>query len=199
MSAAERREEILETAVADFAISGLHGTSTEAIAQRAGISQPYLFRLFGTKKELFIACIGRCFDRTQSAFRVAAEADESGEPLEAMGQAYVELLADRELLLAQMQTYAACGDEEIRTVVRRRWGELYRTVARPRTRCAPSSRRACCSTSRRPSTCRRSPAPREPPGPAARCTGRPDVYHAIVKRRVDEGAPANAGGNVEAG
>ncbi len=47
-----------------------------------------------------------------------------------MGKAYVELLADRELLLAQMQTYAACGDEEIRTVVRRRWGELYRTVER---------------------------------------------------------------------
>jgi len=130
MTADERREEILEVAVSDFAQGGLHGTSTEAIARRAGISQPYLFRLFGTKKELFIACIGRCFDRTQGAFRAAAEADESGAPLEAMGQAYVELLADRELLLSQMQTYAACGDDEIRAVVRRRWGELYRTVER---------------------------------------------------------------------
>jgi len=128
MSADQRREEILETAVADFAIAGLHGTSTEAIAQRAGISQPYLFRLFGTKKGLFIACIGRCFERTEGAFRAAAEADESGNPLEAMGKAYVELLADRELLLSQMQTYAACGDDEIRGVVRNRWGELYRTV-----------------------------------------------------------------------
>ena len=130
MSADERREEIVQTAVADFAIGGLHGTSTEAIAQRAGISQPYLFRLFGTKKDLFIACIGRCFDRTQGAFRAAAEADEAGGPLEAMGKAYVELLADRELLLLQLQTYAACGDDEIRTVVRRRWGELFRTVER---------------------------------------------------------------------
>jgi AcrR family transcriptional regulator len=130
MSADERREEIVQTAVADFAIGGLHGTSTEAIARRAGISQPYLFRLFGTKKDLFIACIGRCFDRTQGAFRAAAEADEAGEPLEAMGKAYVELLADRELLLLQLQTYAACGDDEIRTVVRRRWGELFRTVER---------------------------------------------------------------------
>jgi AcrR family transcriptional regulator len=130
MSAAERREEILKTAVSDFAVGGLHGTSTEAIAERAGISQPYLFRLFGTKKDLFLASIGRCFDRTAEAFRIAAEADESGRPLEAMGKAYVELLADRELLLAQMQTYAACGDDEIRAVVRRRWGELYRTVER---------------------------------------------------------------------
>src|SRR2546430_4918671 len=130
IAAAERGEKILETAVSDFALTGLHGTSTEAIAKRAGISQPYLFRLFGTKKELFIACIGRCFDRTEGAFRAAAEADDTGDPLAAMGTAYVELLADRELLLAQMQTYAACGDDEIRTVVRRRWGELYRTVER---------------------------------------------------------------------
>jgi AcrR family transcriptional regulator len=129
MTAAERREEILEVAVSEFAIGGLHGTSTEAIARRAGISQPYLFRLFGTKKGLFVACIGRCFDRTQGTFRAAAEADDSGEPLAAMGQAYVALLADRELLLSQMQTYAACGDDEIREVVRVRWGELYRTVA----------------------------------------------------------------------
>ena len=130
MSAAERREEILEAAMADFAVAGLHGTSTEAIAARAGISQPYLFRLFGTKKDLFVACIGRCFDRTQSTFREAAEGDDTGSPLEAMGKAYVELLADREVLLLQMQTYAACGDDEIRAVVRRRWGELYRTVER---------------------------------------------------------------------
>ena len=130
MSAAERREEILDTAVSDFAIGGLHGTSTEAVAERAGISQPYLFRLFGTKKGLFIACIERCFDRTQETFRAAAEADEAGDRLEAMGRAYVGLLADRELLLAQMQTYAACGDEEIRAVVRLRWGELYRAVER---------------------------------------------------------------------
>src|SRR2546421_5205548 len=101
MSADARREEILETAVSDFAIGGLHGTSTEAVAERAGISQPYLFRLFGTKKELFVACIGRCFDRTEGAFRAAAEADQPGAPLEAMGKAYVELLADRELLLIQ--------------------------------------------------------------------------------------------------
>src|SRR6267378_3759064 len=130
MSAEKRREEILNTAVSDFAIGGLHGTSTEAIARRAGISQPYLFRLFQTKKDLFIACIGRCFDRTQGTFQAAAEADDTGDPLAAMGQAYVELLADRELLLSQMQTYAACGDDEIRAVVRRRWGELYRTVER---------------------------------------------------------------------
>src|ERR1700709_2733381 len=95
MSADARREEILNTAVSDFALGGLHGTSTEAIAERAGISQPYLFRLFGTKKDLFIACIGRCFDRTEGAFRAAAEADDEGDPLAAVGKACGDMLARR--------------------------------------------------------------------------------------------------------
>src|SRR3954452_9679978 len=91
MTAAERREEILNTAVSDFALGGLHGTSTEAIARRAGISQLYLFRLFGTKKDLFIACIGRCYDRTEGPLHAAAEADHEGDPLAGVGMAYVEL------------------------------------------------------------------------------------------------------------
>ena len=129
-TADERRTAVLDAALTEFGDHGFEGASTDAIARAAGISQPYLFRLFGTKKGLFIACIGRCFERTEGAFRAAAEADESGNRLEAMGKAYVELLADRELLLSQMQTYAACGDDEIRGVVRNRWGELYRTVER---------------------------------------------------------------------
>jgi len=128
LTAEQRREQILEASLSEFAIHGLHGTSTESIAERAGISQPYLFRLFGTKKELFLACVERCFDRTQGTFRAAAESAAGDEVLSAMGWSYMELLQDRELLLAQMQTYAACGDEEIRATVRRRYGELYRTV-----------------------------------------------------------------------
>src|SRR2546429_4573145 len=111
MSAAERREQILQAAVSEFAAAGLHGTSTDAIAERAGISQPYLFRLFGTKKGLFVAVVERCFDRTQDTFVGAAEAAEPGQELEAMGKAYIDLLAAREGLLGQMQIYASCGGE----------------------------------------------------------------------------------------
>ena len=56
-TAQERRAELLAAALSEFAIGGLHGTSTEAIAKRAGISHAYLFRLFGTKKQLFIAIV----------------------------------------------------------------------------------------------------------------------------------------------
>jgi AcrR family transcriptional regulator len=73
-TAEERREAVLEAAQAEFAVTGYHGTSTEAIAERAGISQPYLFRLFGTKKELFLACIQRGFGVTRAVFEEASEA-----------------------------------------------------------------------------------------------------------------------------
>jgi AcrR family transcriptional regulator len=118
-SAEERREEILEVALRHFAIGGLHGTSTEAIAREAGISQPYLFRLFRTKKELFIACVDRAHDRVRGAFRRAIEHAGDEDPLIAMGHAYKdELLPDRHAVLMQMQGYVATSDPEIQAHVR---------------------------------------------------------------------------------
>ena len=89
----ERREEILDAALAEFAERGLHGASTEEIARRAGISQPYVFRLFGTKKELFRAVVARCFRETLEMFQRAAEGMRGEEALDAIGKAYGELLA----------------------------------------------------------------------------------------------------------
>src|SRR5213594_1574198 len=113
-SAEERREAVLDAAFEEFAEHGLHAASTEAIAAQAGISQPYVFRLFGTKKELFKAVISRCFRETLEVFQRAAEGKRGEDALEAMGQAYVELLADRLRLRGQMQAYAACDDPELR-------------------------------------------------------------------------------------
>src|ERR687896_32708 len=127
-SAEERREAVLEAARAEFAITGYHGTSTEAIAARAGISQPYLFRLFGTKKKLFLACIERGFEVTLQAMSEASGSLHGEQALEAMGRAYMELLADRKMLLAQMQSYAACDDPEVREAVRRGFRRLYTFV-----------------------------------------------------------------------
>ena len=118
MPAAERREMVLEAAVAEFAAHGLAGTSTEDVARQAGISQPYLFRLFPTKKALFLALVDRCFRRVEDTF-VAAAGDRTGDQaLEAMADAYELLLDDRTMLLLQMQAYAACDDPEIREVTR---------------------------------------------------------------------------------
>ena len=127
----ERHEEILDAALHEFAERGLHGASTEDIARRAGISQPYVFRLFGTKKALFTAVVARCFRQTHELFARAAEGKRGAEALEAMGKAYVERLrTDRTQLLAQMQAYAACDDPEIRQVVQDGYGDLVAYVER---------------------------------------------------------------------
>ena len=129
-SAEERREEIVEVALRHFAEGGYHGTSTEAIAREAGISQPYLFRLFRTKRELFLACAERCNAGVAAVFAEAVTGDTPEERLQSMGRAYVErLLPDRHALLFQLQGYAAAGDPDIQAVTSRGFRELVRTVA----------------------------------------------------------------------
>ena len=128
MSANDRREQVLDAALIEFAHGGLAGTSTEAIANRAGISQPYLFRLFGTKRDLFIAAVGRCFDNISQTFAAAGEGRAGMEAMRAMGESYGGLIADRENLLAQLQMYAACGDPEIRERARHGFRQLYNQV-----------------------------------------------------------------------
>ena len=135
LSTAEvRREELLEAAMPHFAHGGLHGTPTTKVAAAAGISQAYLFRLFPTKTALFVALVERCYDRTAQTFSAAARAARAeGEEdlLRAMGRAYQELLADRELLLAQLQGYGAAIDEPaVQDAVRRGFGGLFDLVRR---------------------------------------------------------------------
>src|SRR5260221_4147954 len=125
LSAAERKDDVLDAAVIEFAEHGYEGTSTEDIARRAGISQPYLFRLFGTKKELFKASVTRCFRETLEMFQRAAEGHRGEDALKAMGESYMDVLEnDRVRLRAQMQAYAACDDPEICEVVRNGYGDL---------------------------------------------------------------------------
>jgi AcrR family transcriptional regulator len=124
-TAEERREDVLEAAREVFAKHGLSGASTDEIARKAGISQPYLFRLFRTKKELFISAAERCFAETLATFRQAAEGKIGEEALKAMGKAYGELIrSNPNRLRAQMQTYAACEDPDVRAVAQKGFGEL---------------------------------------------------------------------------
>src|SRR2546423_461726 len=129
-TADQRREEILVAALDEFAEHGLHGTSTDVIARKAGVSQPYLFRLFGTKKELYLESVRRCLRETLDLFREASAGKTGEDALDAMGMAYVGLLQDRRRLRAQMQAYADCDDEDIREAVRAGYGELVEYVER---------------------------------------------------------------------
>ncbi len=104
----------------------------ESIARRVGVAQPYVFSLFATKRELFLAALERSFEKVADTFRRAAGDFAEGRApaecenaLEAMGRAYSELLsADRDYLMLQHQSYAACEDELVRARVRHRYAEL---------------------------------------------------------------------------
>ena len=127
-SADVRRDEIVEAARAEFAIGGLHGTSTEDIARRAGVSQPSVFRLFGTKKELFLETVRRGFRHVLEVFQEAAAANREGDVFLSMGHAYGDVRRDRSTLMFQMQAYAACEDPEVRKVVREEFAQIYKFV-----------------------------------------------------------------------
>jgi AcrR family transcriptional regulator len=132
-TAEERREQVLAAAASEFAARGLEAATTSDIAKRAGISQAYVFRLFASKRELFLAVLGTCFDRIERRFRDAVADVPAGDAearLKAIGNSYGELLADRELLLLQLQGYAAAGDEEVRVHVREHFLALWSLVAR---------------------------------------------------------------------
>lgn len=132
VSAAERREALISAAVHEFAHGGLHGTPVQRIAQRVGIAQPYVFSLFPSKLDLFLAalergfqCVADTFEQAAADYRAGRAPEDCADALQAMGRAYKELLAsNRDYLMLQHQSYAACDDERVRTRVRRRYAEL---------------------------------------------------------------------------
>jgi AcrR family transcriptional regulator len=119
MAMEERREIVLRESIPVFARYGYEGATTAEIAKRAGVTQPYIFKLFGSKKALFIEACKRNMNTTELQMRDSAGGKTGHDAMEAMGHAYVERMEnDRDSLLLQMQQYAACYDEDIQTTVR---------------------------------------------------------------------------------
>jgi AcrR family transcriptional regulator len=136
--ASERRDALIDAAVHEFARRGLYGTPVDGIARRVGVAQPYVFSLFGSKKELFLAAVARGFQLTADTFtKAAAEYDPAiakpdADVLNAMGNAYAQLLDSdkRDYLMLQHHAYAACDDPEIRARVRALYAGLVAHVER---------------------------------------------------------------------
>jgi len=128
-TAAERREHVLDAAIAEFAASGYHAASTTAIARRAGISQPYIYALYRNKHDLFLAAYRHVAERIRARLVAAAEsADDREAALAAMGEAYLGLIADRSDVLCQLQAYAAAGDADLRGPVRDEFLRVFEAV-----------------------------------------------------------------------
>ncbi|MEU4196210.1 TetR/AcrR family transcriptional regulator [Kribbella sp. NPDC026611] len=125
LTAAERGEEVLRAAVQAFGRSGYEGTKTDEIARIAGVSQPYVIRLFGTKQQLFLAAVRSVCDRIDQIFREAAK--ESAD-LRTLGQNYEVLLAEPEVLLVLLHGFSASAEPAIGDCVRECFGGIYRLV-----------------------------------------------------------------------
>lgn len=129
MSAEERREQVLREAIPVFARYGFEGATTAEIAKRAGVAQPYVIKLFETKKALFIAACELNMRTTLVQMRDSAGGKTGHDAMEAMGRAYVERMeTNRDSLLLQMQQYAACWDEDIQRTVRQCMQDIWNMV-----------------------------------------------------------------------
>jgi AcrR family transcriptional regulator len=136
MSADARREQVLAAATVAFARTGYAGTSTDVVAREAGVSQPYVVRMFGSKHELFLAVFDGAVTRVQLAFREVIEdrpADQRFDPDDEqhwaeLGAAYTELLGDRSFLLVMMHGFAAGDDAAIGARARGCMAEIYDLV-----------------------------------------------------------------------
>ena len=123
MSAEQRREQVLEAALQVFAEGGYAGSTTDQVARAAGVSQPYVVRMFGSKQELFAELYRRTCARVIEALGSVEPGPDAGER---MGQAYVELLRDHDLLQLMMHGYVAGADPEIGRIARHTLAEAYR-------------------------------------------------------------------------
>lgn len=128
-TAAERRERLLEVATIEFASRGFVGGSTERIAKAAGISQPYVFRLFGSKRQLFLAVLERCMQDTLEMFERAAAGKTGADALQAIGDVYSDAItSDPTKLQCQLVGYAACDEPAVRDAMRLGYGRLVQFV-----------------------------------------------------------------------
>ena len=144
LSADERRERVLEAATHAFARTGYAATSTDAVAREAGVSQPYVVRIFGTKLELFLEVVDRATARMRDAFAdvIATHDLDPGtdEWFHPLAVAYAELVdRDRPAMQVMMHGFMAASEPAIGELARRRMGEIHDVLLT--TGCTPEQAR----------------------------------------------------------
>ena len=126
-TADDRRTTVLAAATGEFARYGFAGASTARIATASGIAHSYLFKLFASKKVLFLEVSRLAYQRIEGRFDAAARS-RAEDPLTAMGEAYSELLRERGQLLVLLHGFAAADDPDLGPAIRGCYVGLYRAV-----------------------------------------------------------------------
>lgn len=131
LTAEQRREQILAAATEVFGALGAAGT-TDAIARRAGISQAYVVRTFGSKEQLLLEVAGRAASRIEATFREAIAGFGDGTTVDhkihVMGDAYKRLMMDRGLLLSLRHIYTLGADPVVGPAAREGFLGIYRLI-----------------------------------------------------------------------
>lgn len=125
-TAEQRRAQAVAAGLEAFADHGLTTAAIQRVAQRIGVSQPYVFRLFGSKRAFFLACLDELEERVVQTFTHAAER-ATDEPLEEMGAGFRSLLSDG---VAGGLWLQACAVARADEVVAARCRELIANVMR---------------------------------------------------------------------
>jgi AcrR family transcriptional regulator len=112
LTADVRRAAIVADAMPLFAVHGYHGTTTDAVAGAAGVSQPYVVRLFGSKRSLFVAVVDAAFGEIGAALVDARRSRSPGRGIDDLREVYRDLSFDSDALLIVVQALAASVDDE---------------------------------------------------------------------------------------
>lgn len=130
LPAAERREAILEAALRVFATGSYSAATTAQIAREAGVSEPILYRHFGSKRDLYLACLDEAWVKLRTAFEASAAAFGEQRALELMGRTGgghpLRILTAN--LWMQAVTEAGC-DEGIKRHLRTHMREVHDYIA----------------------------------------------------------------------
>ena len=133
MTAADRRERILQAAAEVFGRRGYVGATTDQVARAAGISQPYVVRLFGSKEALFLAVIESAKDALLDAFRSSLEearaAGGDGAAVgKVLGERYIDLARERGVHLSLLQAFVQGADPVVGAAARAGYLEIWRML-----------------------------------------------------------------------
>ncbi|WP_124054583.1 TetR/AcrR family transcriptional regulator [Arcanobacterium ihumii] len=128
MTAEERRRQIFTIAANEFATKGLQAASIDDIAAKAGVTQPYVFRLVKTKKALFMALVDDAYESLTTGLRQASSNETGLNAVELMAPVYLDRLTDNTRLQLLLQGLAACADAEIKEAMRKNYAQLWETV-----------------------------------------------------------------------
>jgi AcrR family transcriptional regulator len=128
MNAVDRRELVLEAATVVFGERGYAGTTTDQVAKAAGVSQPYVVRMFGTKEELFLSVLRRDLARLLDSFRAVLANDPVTNIHHRLGAAYIDMVSDRGILLSLMHGFILGADPVIGKVAREGFMDVYRLL-----------------------------------------------------------------------